>query len=263
MKQGLYFVHGNGFPARCYQQMFKSLEHSFEPFYIDKIGHATEFPITDNWPFLVHELIQNLEMQTSEQVVILGHSLGGILSFLAAIQRPELFKAVIMLDSPLLSRFKSHLIYLAKMSGLIDKLTPASRSLQRRDVWRSREEARQYLKRRALFRYFSPACLEDYLEYGMIKTDAGYELIFKKETEYELFCTVPHVLPEFQNRLNVPTALIYGTQSHMLSRSDVRYMKKNYKVNTYKIQGGHMFPLQRPESTAGLIESVVSELMTQ
>src|SRR5437870_13259241 len=102
MRELLHFAHGNGFPSPCYRQLLEGLEGRYDCSYIDRIGHNPQFPVTENWPFLIDEVIDSVNRQAGQPVIAVGHSLGGVLSLLAAIKEPTLFKAVIMLDSPLL-----------------------------------------------------------------------------------------------------------------------------------------------------------------
>ncbi len=104
-------------------------------------------------------------------MIALGHSLGGVLSLLAAIKEPELFKAIIMLDSPLIGPFKSRMVRLAKTVGVIDRITPAFRTKGRRGYWPSKEQLLRYLKTRDLFKTFTDECLEDYITYGLEQKD--------------------------------------------------------------------------------------------
>jgi pimeloyl-ACP methyl ester carboxylesterase len=76
------------------------LTPEFDCCYLDRVGHSNEFPVTENWHYLVEEVIASVQANASTPVIALGHSLGGVLSLLAAIEKPALFKAVIMLDSP-------------------------------------------------------------------------------------------------------------------------------------------------------------------
>jgi pimeloyl-ACP methyl ester carboxylesterase len=108
MKPILHFAHGNGFPSPCYRQMLMPLEAEFDCCYIDKIGHAKAFPINDNWHTLVDELRESIRLQSNNQpVVAVGHSLGGVLSILAALKEPALFRAVVLLY---LIRFKPQVL---------------------------------------------------------------------------------------------------------------------------------------------------------
>lgn len=263
MTDVIYFAHGNGFPSLCYRQLLDVLATRHECNYIDTIGHDPRFPVTENWDFLVDELLANIRKQCSEPVIGLGHSLGGVLTLLAAIKEPALFKSIVMIDSPLFGRFKSSMVRLAKSLGMIDRLTPAHRTRGRRLHWQTREELVTYLKSRPLFRTFSDACLEDYIQFGFKKTDAGYQLVFNTHIEYLIFRTIPHHLPHYEGQLQVPASLIYGDKSSVVDRFDVRYMTKKYHVNCYRLKGTHMLPMEHPEAVAKKIFCIVDELKTR
>lgn len=263
MKEYLHFTHGNGFPSACYRQLLNALSRHFECTYIEKVGHDPRFPVTDNWDYLVDELLLKIQGQFSEPIIGLGHSLGGILTLLAAIKEPALFKAVVMIDAPLLGRFKSAIVRFAKSLGLIDHLTPAFRTKGRRNHWNSHEELYLYLKNRPLFKTFSEACLNDYIQFGFKKTNGAYHLVFDNYIEYLIFRTIPHHLPHFAGELVVPTALIYGDKSSIVDRFDRRYMKKKYHIHCYREKGTHMLPMEHPEHLGEKIFSVVDDLLNK
>jgi len=261
MKDIIYFAHGNGFPSRCYQQLFLALEERYKTYYIDIVGHNPVFPVTDNWDFLVNELILSIRECTNEPVIGIGHSLGGILNLLASIKEPSLFKAVVMIDSPVLNRFKSHVVKLAKKVGVIDYLTPASRTQGRRQEWETKEQLAEYLKRRPLFKTFTEACLQDYINYGCEKTDTGYTLRFNPDVEYKIYRTVPHDLPHHKNKLSVPVALIYGDKSSVIDQFDVRYMSQKYGIPCYEMPGTHLLPMEDPKALAQKIFTVLAAIL--
>lgn len=261
MRDLIHFAHGNGFPSLCYLQLLKQLQKSYDYCYIDKIGHDLKFPVTENWHFLVDEILASIKSQADKPVIAVGHSLGGILSFLSAIEAPQLFKAVVMIDSPLLGRFKSSMLRLAKAVGIIDRITPASRTRTRKEFWENKEQLVSYLKTRDLFKTFTPECLRDYIDYGLKKTEEGYVLGFDRHIEYLIYRTIPHTLPENQGKLLVPTALVYGSKSTVMTSLDVQYMKKYYDISTVKMQGTHMLPFEAPEKVGEQIRRVLTILL--
>ena len=202
-------------------------------------------------------------MQASQPVIAVGHSLGGVLSLLAAIEQPELFKAIILLDSPLLGRFKSNLVRISKMIGMIDRLTPAFRTRGRREHWRTREEVLSYLRHRKLFKYFTEPCLNDYVDYGLNKDELGFSLRFDPDIEYRIYRTIPHILHHYEAKLTVPSTLIYGSKSTVIDRLDLRYMKKHYGMVNFETKGTHMFPMEHPEDVARLIFKAVDRFLVE
>lgn len=260
MKDIIHFVHGNGFPSSCYRQLLNGLENRFDCYYLDRVGHDPSYPVTENWDYLVKEVIFSIQTQASKPVIAVGHSLGGVLSLLASIQQPSLFKAVILLDSPLLGRLKSILVRASKALGVIDRITPAARAQKRRQHFNTREELLTYLRRRALFKSFSEACLQDYINYGMKKTDEGYSLRFDPQIEYQIFRTIPHTSHTLEGKLKTPTVLIHGDKSNIIQSGELHYMKKKYGITCLETRGTHMFPMEHPDEIACLIIEAIEIL---
>ncbi len=70
-----------------YRKLFSELEGDFEFRAVERYGHRPEFPVTRGWPHLVEELLDSLQRQYREPVWLVGHSLGGFLSLMAALRR--------------------------------------------------------------------------------------------------------------------------------------------------------------------------------
>ncbi len=262
MKETIHFAHANGFPGACYRQFYQYLSKDFIVTYLDAIGHDPNYPVTDNWDFLVDELIADVERQHQQQPVIgVGHSLGGGLHFLACQKRPDLYKAVVMLDSPIFGRFKSVMIQIMKWLGTIDKITPAARTKSRRQTWPDAQSAIDYLKARPLFHNFDPDCLADYVEYGMDHTPNGLQLRFDREVEYIIYRTLPHNLGRYRHRRHVPTALLYGQTTDVIETRDIQYMQNALHIYTQSTRGGHLFPFEHPEQAAQDLTALVNKLL--
>src|SRR5262245_9088496 len=103
----IQFAHANGFPAKTYNKLFSYLDGDFEINYLARHGHNPRCLVTDNWKALKEELQAEIENRFSEKIIGVGHSLGGILHLLVAFERPELYKSIVLLDAPIISRFSS------------------------------------------------------------------------------------------------------------------------------------------------------------
>lgn len=261
MRELIHFAHGNGFPSPCYKQLLDCLAQRYDYCHIDRIGHDPLYPVEENWQKLVEQVLMSIKTQANQPVIAVGHSLGGVLSLLAAIEEPELFKAVIMLDSPLIGPVKSNMVRLAKALGVIDRITPAFRTKGRREYWQDKQQLIDYLKTRALFKTFTDACLDDYINYGLEKKTDGYYLRFDRHIEYQIYRTIPHTIPKLSGKLTIPTALIYGDKSTVVDKMDRRYMRSHFGIKTFKIKGTHLLPMEHPKAVAEQVFSAIDAIV--
>lgn len=260
--QTIHFAHANGFPSACYRKLFTALGDEYSIRHVSNFGHDPRFPVHDNWPDLIEQLRDSIERQCDGPVIAVGHSMGGILSFMAAHHYPELIREVIMLDSPILNWRDSTLLALGKRLGFIDRLTPAGRTLGRRSIWPSREEAASNLRHKSLFRDFDEDCFSDYLNLAMSESAEGVALDFDVATEIALYRTVPTAWRRYYKPLAIPVTLLYGEQSHVLKTGGFRgafELASRHSYRTQALPGGHLFPLEHPLATAGAIKAVLEE----
>jgi pimeloyl-ACP methyl ester carboxylesterase len=255
MTQSVFFAHANGFPSATYAKLFDALMPDYAVRYLEQHGHDPRFPVDDNWGNLVDELIHHLDA-SAEPVWGVGHSLGGVLHYHAALLRPDLYRGVVMLDSPVLTLADRVLIRAAKRFGFIDRITPAGRTLGRREAFASLGEARRYFAGKTLFRRFDPDCLEAYVQHGLQSSDAGLRLRFDPATEISIYRSVPHTSPGRPQQLQVPLAMIRGRHSRVVLPHHARLMRRVPNGEYLTLPGGHMFPLERPQDTAELLKSL-------
>ena len=253
------FVHANGFPAGSYRTFLHYFAEDYEIVAQEQYGHNPKFPIHNNWQYLVDELIAYLRQQ-DQPVICIGHSFGGVISFLAACKQPSLFKGLIMLDPPAMTGVMSWLLKIAKNSAYIDKLTPAGKSNTRRRHWPVNTNVNHLFSQKRLFKDFDRRCLNDYTHSAMAFRNGRIELTFNTQTETEIFRNMPTNLSSFNNKLTLPAALIYGESSELnLPSFFKRFASKNKKIALHSIAGGHMFPLEKPMATATLIKKVIKQ----
>ncbi len=246
----IHFSHANGFPAECYRKFFHYLSADFEVGFLNTVAHNPSYRVTDGWACLVNELIDTIVQSYSVPIIGMGHSLGGVLTFLACIKRPELFSQIILLDSPILGRFRSTLVKCCKHLGLMGAITPAGRVKSRRQSWPDVDTAIAYFKQRRLFKHFDPDCLKDYVIYGTTASPAGLSLKFDREIEYQIYCTLPHDLYRFRGKLKVPATLFFGEDSDIIRQFDLNEMRKHYGIQAIQTKGGHLFPFEYPGLSA-------------
>ncbi|TLX53057.1 alpha/beta hydrolase [Stutzerimonas nosocomialis] len=255
--QNVFFAHANGFPSATYDKLFRTLAPDYRVTHLEQHGHDPRFPVDDNWGNLVGELLEQLAA-LPEPVWGVGHSLGGVLHYHAALQRPEFYRGVVMLDSPVLTWFDQAAIWTAKRLGFIDRLTPAGQTLGRRERFASVEQARDYFAAKPLFRAFDPDCLEAYVTHGLAPDNDGFRLRFDPQTEIRIYRSVPHVTPGWPLMLKVPLAVIRGHDSRVVRPHHAMLARLMPRGEALCMPGSHMFPLEHPQQTAGLLRELFS-----
>jgi len=261
MKSLIHFAHANGLPTATYDVLLTKLAAHYRVSQIPLIGHDAMYPVTNNWTHLKKQLIHSIEKQANEPLIGVGHSLGGALTLMAVLERPDLFKAVIMLDVPTFSHLESLVVRAAKATGFIDNITPANKSKTRRTQWPGREQAIEYFRSRRMFSNFHDQCLLDYIDSALEENDQGsLDLAYKLDVEMAVYRTIPHTLVLNRSMLRVPMGVLVGKQTDTVRKNQYLRMKNKLGFSGKRITGTHMFPLEYPVETATNIRELLHRM---
>lgn len=260
----IVFSHANGFPAGTYRVLFegwRSVGWRVEA--PERFGHDPAYPVSSNWPHLRDQLVDFVESLAVGPVILVGHSLGGFLSLLAASRRPDLARGLLMLDSPIVAGWRAHSVQVVKATGLMRRVSPGRVSRRRRWHWPSREAARGHFASKAAFARWDPRVLDDYIDSGLEPApDGGVQLAFRREIETAIYDTLPHHLPRVLRRhpLRCPAAFIGGTQSAEIRQVGLAATRALVHERLGWIEGSHLFPMERPDETAAEVARVLSAM---
>jgi pimeloyl-ACP methyl ester carboxylesterase len=174
------------------------------------------------------------------------------------VQRPELFSAIILLDSPIIGFWTGTAFGMVKRFGMADRVTPAGITRSRQREWPSREAAFAYLVSRKAFRGLDPDCVRDYARVGTVASRGGVALAFDPDIEYRIYRSIPHDLAAYAPRLKVPAGFVGGRQSREMKRVGLRLTRRHFRVEL--VEGGHLFPLERPQIAAAAVRALHAEL---
>lgn len=265
----IVFSHGNGFPASTYGVMLDALrQRDFEIQAIEKLGHNPSYPVTNNWPYLVQELTDFVSpLASTAPVILVGHSLGGILSMMVAAQSPDLVRGVVLLDSPMLGGWRANLLKLGKRLPMAESLSPAAVSRKRRISWPSQADALAHFQRKQMFAKWDPRVLHDYVAHGT-HDETGAQgprrvLSFDRDIESAIYNGLPDHLEGYFKRhpLKCKAALIGGLQSRELRQAGLDYSRRITKGRIAMLDGTHLFPMERPLATAAATEAALLNLI--
>lgn len=260
----IVFSHANSFPASTYKVLFRSLRgRGFTVKAIDQFGHDPRYPVTNNWPHLVQQLCEFTEAEAAGQPVwLVGHSLGGYLSLMAAMRLPHLAKGLVLIDSPVLGGWKSSAVGLAKKTGLVGSFSPGAISKRRRNTWASIDEAFAHFRHKKAFAQWDEQVLRDYVTYGTEEVDGKRVLAFDRDVETAIYNGLPHNLERQlkHHPLQCPAHFIGGRQSEELRRVGMKLTSQVVQGHITMMEGSHLFPMEKPIETAAAIEAAIRAL---
>ncbi|MFQ3249655.1 MAG: pimeloyl-ACP methyl ester carboxylesterase [Glaciecola sp.] len=265
----VHFAHANGFPAQSYAKLFSQLSSNIELIALDKFAHSSEFPLNNNWENQADELIHFVEKEQISiggnlPIVLVGHSFGAVVSYLACCKKPSLFSGLILLDPPLLTGLASWVFRFAKKGKLIDKLTPAGKTKIRNTKWHHKTDLIQYFKARALFKNMDIDCISDYVSAVMHEYQGQRQLNFDVEVEANIFRTIPVNLHKQYGKLQAPCYLLTGKNTDVCRPKQIKHFLKGNPTITHQSLdfGGHMFPLEKPIELAAQLNDIISAFTT-
>jgi pimeloyl-ACP methyl ester carboxylesterase len=262
----IVFSHANSFGASTYKVLFKSLRsRGFQVKAIEKYGHAADYPVSDNWPRVVQQLVDFTETvvdKTGEPVWLVGHSLGGFLSLMAAARRPELTCGVVLIDSPILGGWRSKALGLAKTTQLVGSISPGVVSRKRRNSWPTLDDALAHFRHKKAFARWDPEVLLDYVTHGTVEQDGKRVLAFDRDVETAFYNTLPDNLDRLLARhpVQCPVTFIGGNESAEMKQVGMTMTEKVTEGRTMMLDGTHLFPMEKPLATAAAIEAALRNM---
>jgi pimeloyl-ACP methyl ester carboxylesterase len=258
----LVFSHANGFPGGTYRVLLELWRQAgWRVLAPDKFGHDPRYPVTSNWPRVRDELIAFIDRQAKGRPVhLVGHSLGGYLSLLAACRRPDLAASIVLLDSPVVGGWRAHSLQVMKATRLMGRVSPGKVSQRRRSHWPSAAAALQHYAPKTAFARWDPQVLADYIAAGTEPApDGGVQLAFRRDVETKFYNTLPHHFDRVLHRHPpaCPVAFIGGTQSAEVRQVGLTLTRAVTRNRMRWLDGSHLFPMEHPQATA---RAVLDEL---
>ncbi|MFL5344738.1 MAG: alpha/beta fold hydrolase [Hyalangium sp.] len=251
----LHLAHANGFPPGSYRKLIELLKPRYHVF---TLRSRSLVPGTDplamrTWDDLADDLAQALRAQGLENVLGVGHSMGGVTTLLASANHPGLFRAVVALDPVLFTGHRHLLHHALLLLGMQSRIPPARLARRRRESWGSREEAATSYRKRALFQRFDPECFQDYLTHGLTEVPgAGFRLTIPTAWEARIFETAARAVWSRLRSVEVPTLVMRGGDSDTLTPAALERVRRTVPgARTEELPGtSHLLPLEQPAECA-------------
>lgn len=160
-------LHATGFHSRCWNQVVKGLpgRHIYA---MDLRFHGNSGSLgAADWGLMAEDIHRAVELLNLEQLVGVGHSIGGHLIARAAARTPQRFKHLVLIDPVIMSaaRYAQFQHYFTDLQASDH---PVSR---RKNQWQDAREMYERFKERAPFNTWQPQVLRDYCDYALRPAD--------------------------------------------------------------------------------------------
>jgi pimeloyl-ACP methyl ester carboxylesterase len=265
----IHLAVANGFPPQVYEPILRPLIASHRVICLPpRALWPGEQPPAElrQWDMMAEDMLAGMREHHLANVIAVGHSMGGVVSLIAAVQEPERFKALVLLDPSVF--LPEWLKTLAQMQrdGSIREIPMATGALRRRRSFESVESAFMNWRDKPLFQNWPDETLRRYAQYGTrpLADQPGCELVWSPEWEAFYFCTVYtrtwEIAPQFSQ--NIPLLVIRGSNSDTFLPQAAERLRETLPWMTYaEAPGhGHLFPLSAPELAGQIIAKWVTHL---
>jgi pimeloyl-ACP methyl ester carboxylesterase len=255
-----HFSHATGFCAGMYTPLAERLKSFLKVLGMDDRGHGrTKAPANPqelkNWDIFVDDLARFVE-NLGQPVIAMGHSRGATVSLLLAVKRPDLIRALVLIDPTILPFSWMWWWYLAKLTGLAKFVPIVATAARRRSEWPDKKSMLEAYQLKPVFQTWTDGFLDAYIREGTEETGREtIRLCCEPVWESKCFAACPHDIWRHISRLQKPALVLYGAKSDTFLASAAKRFKAKVPGAALRCfeDAGHFVPMERPDETAEVI----------
>ena len=252
----LHFAHANGYPPGAYRQLLRELARRYRVLAMDQrpLWPGENPDQLQTWHLFAGDLLRFLQQQGLHSVIGVGHSLGAVVTMMAALKEPQRFRALALIEPvflpPELLQAAAADPQQAANPGMV------TRTLKRRHRWPSAQAAFDRYRDKGVFQHLSDDALWDYVNAGLQETADGHlALRFPREWEAAIYARPPLDVWELIPQVSHPTLAMRGEHSQTLQLAAwQRWRQLQPDARFVQVDGaGHLLPLEQPQSVADTV----------
>ncbi len=257
----LVFAHANGFNALTCRALLAPLGDRFRVWAPDLRGHgATRLPtpITGRrgWSDHAGDLAALLDRIDGPPAVLAGHSMGGTSGLLAAADRPDRVRGLVLADPVIWSRPAVLAFNAPLLRGLPERIPLVAAARRRRARFDSRDQAMSAYRGRGAFKGWPDDVLADYLTDGLVPApEGGLVLTCDADWEASNYAAQGHDPWRAMARITAP---IHILKAETGSTCRVTPSSRRPQVRVQTVPGGtHFLPMLHPELVRDALASML------
>lgn len=254
------FAHANGYPPGSYRQFLEPiLDHCELTAFKHRPLWSNSLPRRRlNWNYFAEDMLNTVRASFDKPIWLMGHSMGAVISMIAASKAPALFRGLVLIDPVFLPG--RHVLGMRLSSDAKLRSMPmVQKTLNRPNIFENHQAAFDFHRAKRPFAAISDEVLWDYIRSGTRDTGEGtLELAFGREWEAGVYTSPPWVWPRLA-RLKKPTLGLRGESSPTLTaQAFERWGRLQPNATLFTCPGGHLLPMEQPDSTAAYVIDFLS-----
>lgn len=249
------FSPGNGFPAQVYRPIFDALEYPCTVYGINPRGFGgSDVPEGYlGWDSLVADLREFVDRRVGGPVVMVGHSLGAMMSHGLAVERPGLATGLVLME-PIIRAVPGQPWPPPRVLGgrSLVELTKV-----RQEKWPSLDSARRFLAENLAYRDWASPPREEFLDHGLTAIgDGKVKLACPPMIESDIYANDPgHRQFDWARLSPCPAVVMQGRDSVAVEADAMQAFVDAFPMaSLFTLEGSHTFPMEHPRDTARALE---------
>jgi len=255
----LVFLHATGFLPWLWHPIARELAGDYRIFAPYFCAHRNADPENGgvDWRTLAEDLAIFCERLHLEKPFLVGHSMGATVAVIANALYGIPAAGMVLIE-PI---FIPQELYRIRIS--VEQHPLASKSIQRTNFWRNRDEVMTYLRSRPLFQSWDEEILELYLLHGISGGEDGLRLTCSPRREAALYLGGMQYDPwPLLSRVSSPALILEGEKSENRGFIDLDRVRSLIPGCTHHLVGGagHLIPMEQPAEVSRLIRAFFGSL---
>jgi|SaaInlV_150m_DNA_5_1039734.scaffolds.fasta_scaffold05791_2 pimeloyl-ACP methyl ester carboxylesterase len=259
----LFFLHANSYSSKMYLPFLDPLTKDYNILAPDLPGHGESRwnGRIDAWVNIANYYIDYLDKNPpGRPMVAMGHSIGGIVIMLMAIQRPDWFQKIILLDPVMLPKRVLTVLRSLRLLSLTHIIPLTRAAARRRNHFETRASALEHYSKKTIFSHWEPRFLEAYVETCLRENESGdFQLSCAPQLESSIYQSIPLNVWSLPKKLPVSALFIIGEKSDTVNQHGIKRLKRSRGNHIVKsIVAGHLFPFEKPADSMAIIKDYLT-----
>lgn len=262
----VHFATANAYPPGAYHKLLTFLAGRY---HVLAVHHRPLWPGSrpdelNDWDGVADDLIRFFDQQGLRHVIGVGHSLGAVATMMASLKRPDLFRALVLIEPVFLPQ---HVLELLVAGTTLEEPyeTPLVKiARNRRNGWPGRQDVFDHYRSKRVFGRLSDEALWDYVRHGTVENESGgVRLFYSPEWEARIYTLPPTRVWQLIPEVTHPTLAIRARETDTLMEGAWSLWQQLQPSAQFKEfqESGHLLPMERPDDVAAEIGAFIAGLL--